>query len=51
VKWSDTGFPVDHPAVVRDLWTRKDIGILTGNYTSPKIDSHAAMMLNITLTK
>ncbi len=51
VKWSDIGFPVDHPAVVRDLWVRKDIGIFTGNYTSPKIDSHAVMMLNITLTK
>ncbi len=51
VKWSDIGFAVDHSAVVRDLWARKDIGIFTGNYTSPKIDSHAVMMLNITLTK
>jgi hypothetical protein len=51
VKWSDIGFPVDHSAVVRDLWTRKDIGIFTGNYTSPNINSHAVMMLNITLTK
>jgi hypothetical protein len=51
VKWSDIGFPVDHSASVRDLWARKDIGIFTGNYTSPKIDSHAVMMLNITLTK
>ena len=51
VKWSDIGFPADHPAVVRDLWARKDIGIFTGYYTSPKVDSHAVMMLNITLTK
>jgi hypothetical protein len=51
VKWSDIGFPVDHPAVVRDLWAHKDIGIFTGSYTSPNIDSHAVMMLNITLTK
>ncbi len=51
VKWSDIGFPVDHSAVIRDLWARKDIGIFTGNYTSPNIDSHAVMMLNITLTK
>jgi len=51
VKWSDIGFSVDHSAVVRDLWARKDIGVFTGNYTSPKIDSHAVMMLNITLTK
>ncbi len=41
----------DHSAIVRDLWARKVIGIFTGNYTSPKIDSHAVMILNITLTK
>ena len=51
VKWSDIGFPIDRSAVVRDLWARKDLGIFTGSYTSPKIDFHAAMMLNITLTK
>ncbi len=51
VKWEDISFPVDHPALVRDLWGRKDVGIFTGNYTSPKIGSHAVMMLNITLTK
>ncbi len=51
VKWSDIGFPVDHSALVRDLWARKDIGIFTGSYTSPNIDSHAVMMLKITLTK
>jgi hypothetical protein len=51
VKWSDIGFPVDHSASVRDLWAGKDIGVFTGNYTSPKIDWHAVMMLNITLTK
>ncbi len=51
VKWTDIGFPIDHSAVVRDLWARKEIGIFTGNYTSSKIDSHGVMMLNITLTK
>ena len=51
VKWTDIGFPVDHPAAIRDLWAQKDIGIFTGNYTSPKIDAHAVMMFNITLTK
>ncbi|CAF3592632.1 unnamed protein product, partial [Rotaria socialis] len=50
VNWKDIGFPVDHSAVVRDLWARKDIGTFTGNYTSPKIDHHSVMMLNITLT-
>jgi hypothetical protein len=51
VKWSDIGFPVDHSATIRDLWAHQDLGVFTGNYTSPKIDSHAVMMLNITLTK
>jgi len=51
VKWTDIGFPPDHSALVRDLWARKDVGIFTGSYTSPNIDSHAVMMLNITLTK
>jgi len=51
VKWSDIGFPTDHSALVRDLWARKDLGIFTGNFTSPNIASHGVMMLNITLTK
>jgi hypothetical protein len=51
VQWKDIGFPVDHSAVVRDLWARKDIGTFTGNYTSPNIDHHAVMMLKITLNK
>jgi hypothetical protein len=51
VKWSDIGFPVDHSAVVRDLWARKDIGTFIGNYTSPNIDNHAVMMLKITPSK
>jgi hypothetical protein len=51
VKWSDIGFPVDHSAIVRDLWARKDLGTYTGSYTSPNIDHHAVMMLKITLSK
>jgi hypothetical protein len=51
VNWTDIGFPVDQSAIVRDLWARKDVGTFKGNYTSPKIDPHAVMMLNITLTK
>ena len=51
VKWTDIGFPLDHSATVRDLWARKDLGIFTGQYTSPNIVSHGVMMLNITLTK
>ncbi len=51
VQWSDSGFPTDHAAVVRDLWARKDLGTFTGNYTSPNIDRHAVMMLKISPTK
>jgi hypothetical protein len=51
VNWTDIDFPVDHPANVRDLWARKDIGEFTGSFTSSNIDSHGVMMLNITLTK
>ncbi len=51
VQWSDIGFPVDHSAVVRDLWARQDLGTFTGKYTSPNIDYHSVMMLKITPTK
>jgi alpha-galactosidase len=51
VNWTDIGFPVDHSATIRDLWAHEDLGTFTGSYTSPNINSHAVMMLNITLTK
>jgi hypothetical protein len=51
VKWTDIGFPADHAAVVRDLWARKTLGTFTGSFTSPNIDFHSVMMLNVTLTK
>ena len=51
VNWTDIGFPVDHSATVRDLWVHQDVGVFTGHYTSPRIDPHAVMMINITLTK
>ena len=51
VQWTDIGFPIDHPATIRDLWAHEDLGTFTGSYTSPNIDHHAVMMLNITLTK
>ena len=51
VQWKDIGLPEDHSATVRDLWTREDLGIFTGNYTSPNIDYHSVMMLKITPTK
>ena len=51
VRWNDIGFPLDHSATVRDLLVHLDVGVFTANFTSPKIDPHAVMMLNITLTK
>ena len=51
VNWTDIGFPADHSATIRDLWAHDDLGTFTGSYTSPNINSHAVMMLNITLTK
>jgi hypothetical protein len=51
VKWTDIGFPPDHAAIVRDLWARKTLGTFTGNFTSPNIDPHSVMMLNVTLTQ
>lgn len=51
VKWTDIGFPTHRSAKVRDLWSHQDLGVFEGNYTSPKIDSHSVMMLNITLIK
>lgn len=51
VQWKDIGFPTDHTATVRDLWAHVDLGLFTNNFTSPMIDAHAVMMLNITLTK
>jgi alpha-galactosidase len=51
VKWTDIGFPAEKAATIRDLWAHKDLGSFTGSFTSPNIDSHSVMMLNITLTK
>ncbi len=51
VKWTDIGFPADKAANIRDLWARKDLGSFTGSFTSPNINFHSVMMLNITLTK
>lgn len=51
VKWTDIGFPSDQSAVVRDLWAHQNLGTFMGSYTSPKLDAHAVMMLNVTLAK
>lgn len=51
VQWNDIGFPNGHPASVRDLWARKDLGTFTDNFTSTNLPSHGVMLLNITLIK
>lgn len=51
VSWTDIGFPVNHSATVRDLWAHQDVGTFTGHYTSPKVNPHEVIMVNITLTK
>ncbi len=48
VKWTDIGLPADKPALVRDLWARKDIGTFTGSYKSENIPAHSVVMLKIT---
>lgn len=48
VKWTDLGWPSNQWALVRDLWTRKDIGMFLGSYTSSNIEPHAVQMLKVT---
>ena len=49
VHWTDAGLPSEDLAIVRDLWTRKNIGSFRHNYASPSIEPHRVMMLNISL--
>lgn len=49
VHWAEVGLPPEDLAIVRDLWTRKNIAPFRSNYTSPNIEPHAVMMLKITL--
>lgn len=51
VQWTDIGFSANQQASVRDLWQHQDLGTFTGNYTSPNINAHSAMMLKITPAK
>lgn len=51
VKWTDIGLPTSQSAIVRNLWTRQDLGTFSNQYTSPDIDYHSVMMLKITPTK
>ena len=45
-RWEEIGLP-EGDAVVRDLWSRKDIGIFT-DYFNTFVDSHSSFLLKIT---
>ncbi|MBV9180711.1 MAG: glycoside hydrolase family 27 protein [Acidobacteria bacterium] len=46
VAWEQIGYPGHLAAVVRDLWTHKDLGKFVGKFSSP-VESHAVLMLRI----
>lgn len=48
--WSDLGLVANSSASVRDLWAHQDLGLFTGNYTSPSIPPYGSMMLIVTGT-
>jgi alpha-galactosidase len=47
VSWEQIGYPNHLPAKVRDLWSHKDAGSFTGNY-SAKVPAHSVVMVKIT---
>jgi alpha-galactosidase len=46
VSWEQIGYPNHLPAKVRDLWSHKDLGSLTGTY-SAKVPSHSIVMIKV----
>jgi alpha-galactosidase len=46
VNWTDIGYPERLSATVRDLWAKKDLGQLTGNFSAP-VPSHGVVMVRI----
>jgi alpha-galactosidase len=46
VAWTDIGYPDSLSASVRNLWTSKDIGKQSGNY-SAEVPSHGVVMLTV----
>jgi alpha-galactosidase len=46
VSWEQIGYPNHLPAKVRDLWTHKDVGSVTGSY-SAKVPSHSVVMVKV----
>jgi alpha-galactosidase len=47
VSWEQIGYPNHLPAKVRDLWTHKDAGSVTGSY-SANVPSHSVVMIKVT---
>jgi alpha-galactosidase len=47
VKWEEIGYPGHLEATVRDLWGKKDIGKIRGNF-SATVPSHGAVMVRVT---
>jgi alpha-galactosidase len=45
-KWEDFGYPAHVSAGVRDLWQKKDLGKMTGEF-SATVASHAVMMVTV----
>ena len=44
--WEDLGYPSGLPAVVRDLWNKKDLGKFAGKFDA-KVASHGVVMVRI----
>ena len=44
--WQDIGYPDNLSASVRDLWLHKDLGKMTGKY-STKVVSHGVVMVTV----
>jgi alpha-galactosidase len=46
VNWEDIGYPAHLPALVRDLWAKKDLGKFVGNY-SAQVPSHGVVVVKV----
>ena len=46
LSWTDLGYPPHLSARVRDLWTGKDLGQLSGNFSS-EVPSHGVVMITV----
>jgi alpha-galactosidase len=44
--WTDLGYPTHLSATVRDLWTKKDLGRLTGKFTAT-VPAHSVVMITV----